>query len=121
MKKILLLFIIFSVILLIQKKEIILEDICSNGNLRTEPLTSIQSPTKGAYLLVHGAGNDIVNVQNTLLVKIILIEANIQHDTETYPHRTQRIYMGKNTRLHLYNKMTNFIGNHLRKIIINPL
>jgi len=115
MKKILLLFIVFSVTLAVQKKEIVLESVCSNENFRTERLTSFQSPTKGAYLLVHGAGNDNVNVQNTLLANIALIEANIQHNAESYPHKTHRVYRGKNTRLHLYNKMTNFIDTHLGK------
>ena len=110
MKKILLLFIIFSVTLAVQKKEIVLEDIWSNGNFRTKRLTSFQSPAVGAYLLAHGAVNYNINVQNTLPVKIALIEANTKHDSETYPHKTDRIYGGKNTRLHLYKKMTNFIN-----------
>ena len=92
MKKILLLFIIFSVTLAVQKKEIVLEDIWSNGNFRTKRLTSFQSPTVGAHSLVHGTVNYNINVQNTLPVKIALIEANTKHDSETYPHKTDRIY-----------------------------
>ena len=68
---------------------------------------------KGAYLLVHGTGDDNVHVQNTMRMKNALIEANKQFDSETYPDRTHGIREGKNTRLHLYNKMTNFIDKHL--------
>jgi len=113
MKKLLLLFIIFSVTLAAQKKEIILEDIWSNGNFKTECLISFQSPTEGDYLLILGAGDDNVDVQNPTHVEIALIEANTQHDSETYAHKAQRIYREKNTRLHLYKKMTNFINKTL--------
>ena len=68
---------------------------------------------KGAYLLVHGTGDDNVHVQNTMRMKNALIEANKQFDSETYPDRAHGIRGGKNTRLHLYNKMTNFIDKHL--------
>ena len=68
---------------------------------------------KGAYLLVHGTGDDNVHVQNTMRMKNALIEANKQFDSETYPDRAHGIRGGKNTRLHLYNKMTNFIDKLL--------
>ena len=86
MKKLLLLFVIFSVTLAAQKKEIVFEDIWSNGNFRTECLFSFQSPTEGDYLLIQSAGDDNVDMQNPMHVKIALIEANTQHDSETYPY-----------------------------------
>ncbi len=110
MKKLLLLFVIFSVTLAAQKKEIVFENIWSNGNFRTECLISFQSPTESDYLLIQDEGDDNVDVQNPMHVKIALIEANIQFDSKTYPRKNHRIYGGKNTRLHLYKKMTNFIN-----------
>lgn len=68
---------------------------------------------KGAYLLVHGTGDDNVHVQNTTRMINALVEANKQFDLFVYPDRAHGIYRGKNTRLHLYNKMTQFIDEHL--------
>jgi dipeptidyl-peptidase-4 len=68
---------------------------------------------KGKFLLVHGSGDDNVHVQNTMRLSNALIEANIQFDQAIYPDRTHGIYRGKNTRLHLYTKMTNFIEENL--------
>ncbi len=68
---------------------------------------------KGPYLLVHGSGDDNVHVQNTMRMTNALIEANVPFDQAIYPDRTHGIYRGKNTRLHLYNKMTNFIKENL--------
>ncbi len=87
MKKILFLFIIFSVTLAAQKKEIVLEDIWSNGNFRTECLFSFQSPAEGDYLLIQCGGDDDVDLQNLMHVKIALIEVNTQHDSVTYPYK----------------------------------
>jgi len=68
---------------------------------------------EGAYLLVHGTGDDNVHVQNTMRMVNALVEANKQFDLFMYPDRTHGIYRGKNTRLHLYNKMTKFIQSNL--------
>jgi len=67
----------------------------------------------GKYLLVHGSGDDNVHVQNTMRFSNALIEANKPFDHAIYPDRTHGIYRGKNTRLHLYNKMTSFIKENL--------
>ena len=63
---------------------------------------------KGNYLLVHGMGDDNVHWQNTVEMANALIKANKQFDTYYYPNRNHGIF-GGNTRLHLYNKMTNFL------------
>jgi dipeptidyl-peptidase-4 len=68
---------------------------------------------KGKFLLVHGSGDDNVHVQNTMRLTNALIEANKPFDHAIYPDRTHGIYRGKNTRLHLYNKMTTFIQENL--------
>ena len=67
----------------------------------------------GKYLLVHGSGDDNVHVQNTMRFSNALIEANKPFDHAIYPDRTHGIYRGKNTRIHLYNKMTSFIKENL--------
>ncbi len=67
---------------------------------------------KGEYLLVHGTGDDNVHAQNTYEMMNALINANKQFDMYLYPNRNHGIYGGV-TRLHLYNKMTNFILENL--------
>jgi len=68
---------------------------------------------KGNYLLVHGTGDDNVHVQNSYRMINALIEANKQFDMFIVPDRTHGIYKGKNMRLNLYTKMTNFVETHL--------
>ncbi|OGS74236.1 MAG: peptidase S9 [Flavobacteria bacterium RIFCSPLOWO2_12_FULL_35_11] len=68
---------------------------------------------KGNFLLVHGSGDDNVHVQNTMRLTNALIEANKPFDMAIYPDRNHGIYTGKNTRLHLYEKMTRFIEENL--------
>ena len=67
---------------------------------------------KGKYLLVHGSGDDNVHVQNSMRMIEALIQANKDFEWAIYPDKNHGIY-GGNTRLHLYNKMTNFIKNNL--------
>jgi dipeptidyl-peptidase-4 len=66
---------------------------------------------KGDYLLVHGSGDDNVHYQNSARMINALVEANKQFEFMVYPDRAHGIYKGKNTRLHLYKKMTTFIDN----------
>ena len=70
---------------------------------------------KGNYLLVHGTGDDNVHVQNSYRMINALIEANKQFDMFIVPDRAHGIRKGKNVRLNLYAKMTNFIEEHLVK------
>lgn len=62
----------------------------------------------GNLLLVHGMGDDNVHAQNTYEMTNALIKSNKQFDTYLYPNRAHGISGGV-TRLHLFNKMTNFI------------
>ncbi|MDZ7876437.1 MAG: S9 family peptidase [Saprospiraceae bacterium] len=63
---------------------------------------------KGNYLLIHGTTDDNVHFQNSIEMANALIAANKQYDTYFYPNRNHGIG-GGNARLHLYNKMTNFL------------
>ncbi|MDB9882160.1 DPP IV N-terminal domain-containing protein [Bacteroidia bacterium] len=67
---------------------------------------------KGKYLIVHGTGDDNVHFQNSVMMVDELIKNNIPFDSEFYPNKNHGIYGGY-TRLHLYNKMTNFIIENL--------
>nr|WP_201288806.1 S9 family peptidase [Polaribacter septentrionalilitoris] len=70
---------------------------------------------KGNYLLVHGTGDDNVHVQNSYRMINALVEANKQFDMFIVPDRAHGIRKGKNTRLNLYTKMTNYIDENLNK------
>lgn len=67
---------------------------------------------EGDYLLIHGSGDDNVHLQHTMRMVEALIQADKQFEWGIYPDKNHGIY-GGNTRLHLYKKMTNFIGKTL--------
>jgi dipeptidyl-peptidase-4 len=67
---------------------------------------------KGNYLLIHGTADDNVHFQNSVEMSNNLIANNKQFDTYFYPNRNHGIY-GGNARLHLYQKMTNFLKEKL--------
>ncbi|WP_395784210.1 S9 family peptidase [Aquirufa sp.] len=67
---------------------------------------------KGNLLLVHGTGDDNVHFQNAVALEDALIHANKQFQSFYYPNRNHGIY-GGNTRLHLYQMMTNFLEKNL--------
>ena len=67
----------------------------------------------GKYLLIHGTGDDNVHVQNSMQMINALVKENKQFDLMIYPDRAHGIYRGQNTRLQLYQKMTNFIESNL--------
>jgi len=76
------------------------------------PLNYVDS-LKGKYLLIHGTADDNVHFQNTIEMINGLIKANKQFDLYIYPNRAHGIRKGKNTRYHLYTKMSNYIFENL--------
>lgn len=83
----------------------------AKGYDENSPINHVDKMT-GAYLLVHGTGDDNVHFQNTVEMTEALIRANKQFDLYMYPDRNHGIY-GKNARLHLFTKMTDFIKKNL--------
>ena len=67
---------------------------------------------QGNYLLIHGTGDDNVHVQNSLDMLSALEKAGKQFEFRLYPNKNHSIY-GGNTRLNLYQLMTDYI---LRKL-----
>ncbi len=67
---------------------------------------------KGKLLIIHGSADDNVHAQNTMEFTEAMIQANKQFDMMIYNNRNHGIY-GGNTRLHLYNKMTDYILKNL--------
>ena len=61
---------------------------------------------KGNYLLVHGTTDDNVHMQNSMEMVTALVKEKKQFDSFYYPNKAHGI---SGVRLHLYQKMTNFI------------
>jgi len=68
---------------------------------------------KGKYLLIHGTADDNVHFQNSVELIKKLVENNKNFQTMYYPNSNHGIYTGKNTRYHLFSKMTKFILENL--------
>ncbi len=83
----------------------------TSGYDDNSPINHVEK-LKGHYLLIHGSADDNVHLQNTMEMISALVKANKQFDLFIYTDRNHGIY-GGNTRLHLYNKMTNFILDNL--------
>ena len=67
---------------------------------------------KGKFLLVHGMADDNVHLQNSTEMINALVKANKPFDLMLYPDKNHGIF-GGNTRVHLYEKMTNYILQNL--------
>ena len=67
---------------------------------------------KGNYMLIHGTADDNVHFQNSMEMVNSLVKENKEFDFFAYPNKNHSIYGGY-TRLHLYNKMTNFLFDNL--------
>lgn len=64
---------------------------------------------KGNLLIVHGTGDDNVHYQNAELLINELIRQNKQFTMMSYPNRSHGIYEGRNTTVHLYTLLTNYL------------
>lgn len=67
---------------------------------------------KGHYLLIHGMGDDNVHYQNAVEMSRNLIAAGKHFDMVYYPNKNHSI-AGGNARLHLYERMTQFLKEKL--------
>jgi len=91
------------------------------GTLQTNPQgfdaqspISLAEELQGAFLLIHGSGDDNVHWQNTAELSSALVKANKDFEQFIYPDKNHGIYGGF-TRSHLYRKMTGFLMQHLGK------
>ncbi len=68
---------------------------------------------KGKFLLVHGVADDNVHIQNSMDLITALVKDNKQFEMQFYPNSDHGIHYGRNTRFHLYTRMTNFLLDNL--------
>ncbi|MGV8139626.1 MAG: S9 family peptidase [Mangrovibacterium sp.] len=71
------------------------------------------SGIKGRLLIVHGLADDNVHAQNTLEFTEEMVQAGVPFEMAVYTNRNHGIY-GGNTRMHLYQKMTDFLRTNLK-------
>jgi len=64
------------------------------------------------FLLIHGTGDDNVHFQNSMALQNKLIREGKQFESFYYPDKKHGI-SGSQTRVHLFNMMTNFILKNL--------
>ncbi len=83
-----------------------------DGYNETTPFANPAGIT-GRLLIIHGSADDNVHVQNTMEFTEVLVQEGIQFDMAIYTNRNHSIY-GGNTRLHLYQRMTDFLKNQLK-------
>lgn len=84
----------------------------NNGGYENNSPINFVKGLKGNYLLIHGSADDNVHYQNTMDMISALVKANKQFDMFIYPNKNHGIY-GGNTRVHLYNMMTNYLKEKL--------
>lgn len=68
---------------------------------------------EGKVLLVYGTGDDNCHYQNCESLVNELVRHNKQFDMQIYPNRTHSIRQGRNTRRHLFTRMTRYLREHL--------
>jgi dipeptidyl-peptidase 4 len=83
----------------------------AEGYKESSPLTYAED-YKGKLLLIHGTKDDNVHFQNTVELVSKLQELDKQFEVMFYPGKFHGI-SGGDTRVHLFNLMTNFILNNL--------
>ena len=83
----------------------------NSGYDENSPITHVDS-LKGNYLLIHGTGDDNVHFQNSIEMVTALQKANKQFDFMMYPNKNHGIY-GGNTRLQLFQMLTNYVEENL--------
>jgi len=83
----------------------------SGGYENNSPINFVDA-LRGKFLLIHGSADDNVHFQNTMDMTSALVAANKPFEMFVYPNRNHGIAGGK-TRLHLYEKMTNFLLQNL--------
>ncbi len=66
----------------------------------------------GRLFVIHGSADDNVHYQNTVEFVEQLIQAGKQFDMFVYPNRNHSIY-GGNTRMHLYQMMSDYLKRNL--------
>ena len=92
-----------------QERYMGLPDDNQNGYREGSPIRYAEN-LEGRLLLIHGTGDDNCHYQGAELLINRLIKHNKPFSMFAYPNRSHSISEGKNTSLHLFGLMTEFLG-----------
>jgi dipeptidyl-peptidase-4 len=95
-----------------QERYMGLPDDNAEGFRDGSPITRAKN-LEGDLLIVYGTGDDNCHYQNCEMLVNELVRHDKQFEMMAYPNRTHSISQGKNTRKHLFTRMTNFITEHV--------
>ncbi|MCB0737170.1 MAG: S9 family peptidase [Bacteroidetes bacterium] len=84
------------------------------GYKNTAVLNDVDNLRGGNYLLVHGSFDDNVHPQNAYELMKMMVERNIDFESELYVNKNHGIYGGY-TRYHLFKKITRFLDENLKE------
>ena len=82
-----------------------------SGYNASSPL-KLANNLQGRLLLIQGTADDNVHFQNSIYYMQALEDAGKQFDTQVYPDKNHSI-LGTTTRLHLYNRIIDFLNKNL--------
>ena len=85
----------------------------NNEGYETNSPVNHAAKLKGRLLLICGMADDNVHPQNAYDMVTALVGADKQFESQFYPNSNHGIYTGKNTSMHLYRRMTDFILTNL--------
>jgi len=68
---------------------------------------------KGNLMLIHGTGDGNGHYQHAEALVNELVKNNLLFSFIVYPNRSHGLWEGKNTKLHVYNTMTNYFLRNL--------
>ena len=85
----------------------------ANGYDDNSPINHVKL-LKNPFLIIHGGGDDNVHPQNTFEMTNSLVGQNKDFDMFIYPNCAHGIACARNSRLHLFTKMTKFLEDNLR-------
>ncbi len=83
----------------------------ANGYDENSPI-NMANNLSGRLFIIHGTADDNVHFQNTMEYVDQLVQSGKQFDMFVYPNRNHSIY-GGNTRMHLYNMMSDYVKRNL--------
>jgi dipeptidyl-peptidase-4 len=84
------------------------------GFKKGSPIT-FAAQLKGNLLIIHGTGDDNVHYQSFERLVNELVANRKRFTMMAYPNRSHGIFEGKNTTIHLYELMTGYLRENLRR------
>ena len=84
----------------------------NSSNYKESSVLTYANLVKGNLLLIQGMADDNVHLQNSAAFINELINNNKSFESQFYPDRNHNIY-GGNSRLHLFNRITEYILKNL--------